>query len=127
MQDLAVVLSGNQGDKDVEVIFDIDPELPSAVVGDRLRLQQILINLAGNALKFTARGHVLVSLRRLAHDAHLVRLRVLVADTGIGISAEQQQRIFEEFHPGRGVHLATLRRHRPRPVHLQTPGRPDGR
>ena len=97
MQDLAVVLSGNQGDKDVEVIFDIDPELPSAVVGDRLRLQQILINLAGNALKFTARGHVLVSLRRLAHDAHLVRLRVLVADTGIGISAEQQQRIFEGF------------------------------
>lgn len=65
------------------------------MVGDRLRLQQILINLAGNALKFTARGHVLVSLRRLAHDAHLVRLRVLVADTGIGISAEQQQRIFE--------------------------------
>lgn len=83
MQDLAVVLSGNQGDKDVEVIFDIDPELPSAVVGDRLRLQQILINLAGNALKFTARGHVLVSLRRLAHDAHLVRLRVLVADDNL--------------------------------------------
>ncbi|MFU1921689.1 ATP-binding protein, partial [Klebsiella pneumoniae] len=106
-------------------------------VGDRLRLQQILINLAGNALKFTARGHVLVSLRRLAHDAHLVRLRVLVADTGIGISAEQQQRIFEGFTQaeastsrrfgGTGLGLAIVKhvliRHRARLEISSVPGK----
>ncbi|OHX19805.1 PAS domain S-box protein [Chromobacterium sphagni] len=97
MRDLAVVLSGNHGEKDVEVLFQIDPSLPSMLYGDRLRLQQILINLAGNALKFTASGQVVVSLSELRRGAGDVTLCFEVRDTGIGISREQLDRIFEGF------------------------------
>ncbi|WP_374439192.1 PAS domain-containing hybrid sensor histidine kinase/response regulator [Pseudomonas panipatensis] len=97
MQDLAVVLSGNLGTKDVEMLFDLDTELPNVVEGDRLRLQQILINLAGNALKFTSHGQVVVSLQQVRRLDDSIRLRVSVSDTGIGIGADQLQRIFEGF------------------------------
>ncbi len=97
MRELAVVLGGTQGDSDVEVVFDMDPDLPAAVHGDRLRLQQILINLAGNAVKFTQHGQVLVSLRLLARAPGQVTLRLAVSDTGIGITPEQLARIFEGF------------------------------
>ncbi len=97
MRDLAVVLAGNQGSKEVEVMFDLDSQLPGSLVGDSLRLQQVLINLAGNALKFTQQGQVVVSIRQLQHLEGSVRLRIEVFDTGIGINAEQLQRIFEGF------------------------------
>ena len=97
LRDLAVVLSGNLGDKDLEVLFDIDPALPGRLLGDALRLQQILINLAGNAIKFTERGQVVVSVRMLHLDGDRLTLRIAVSDSGIGISAEQLQRIFESF------------------------------
>ncbi|MGP0174778.1 CHASE domain-containing protein [Pseudomonas sp. NCHU5208] len=97
LRDLAVVLAGNQGGKDIEVMFDIDTALPGVLRGDSLRLQQVLINLAGNALKFTEQGQVVVSLQQLQRDAEQVRVRVAVSDTGIGISDYQLQRIFEGF------------------------------
>jgi PAS domain S-box-containing protein len=97
LRDLAVVLGGNQADKDVEIIFDVDPLLPPVLIGDRLRLQQILINLAGNALKFTERGHVKVQLQVVDCAEGQLRLRVSVSDTGIGISPEQRSRIFDGF------------------------------
>jgi len=97
LRDLAVVLAGNQGDKDIEVMFDIDTALPDTLLGDSLRLQQVLINLAGNALKFTERGQVVISLRQLRRSNSHVRLRVAVSDTGIGISEHQLQRIFDGF------------------------------
>ncbi|MDG1580186.1 PAS domain S-box protein [Pseudomonas sp. GOM6] len=97
MRDLAVILAGNQGLKDVEVMFDLDPNLPEALLGDSLCLQQILINLAGNALKFTEHGQVVVSLRQLGRIGQRVQLRVAINDTGIGISEEQLGRIFEGF------------------------------
>ncbi|MGV8920498.1 MAG: response regulator [Pseudomonas sp.] len=97
MQDLGVILAGNQGQKQIEVLFDIDPALPSGLSGDSLRLQQVLINLAGNALKFTLQGQVIVSLERLSHTDEAVQVRISVTDSGIGISPEHQTRIFEGF------------------------------
>lgn len=97
MRDLAIILSGNQGTKDVEIMFDVDPLIPKALMGDRLRLQQILINLAGNALKFTSSGEVIVKLVLIEKSASSIRLQVAISDTGIGISPEQINRIFDGF------------------------------
>jgi PAS domain S-box-containing protein len=97
MRDLAVVLSGIEGNTDVEVIFEIDPQLPPVLWGDRLRLQQIFINLAGNAVKFTQHGQVVIRLTQLARAANKLTLRVEIIDTGIGMSPEQQTRIFDGF------------------------------
>ncbi|GAB3477694.1 hypothetical protein GCM10027398_33180 [Azotobacter salinestris] len=97
MRDLTVVLSGNQGQNNVEVLYDLDPSLPTELIGDSLRLQQVLINLAGNALKFTLEGMVVVSIAMLERPQDSVRLRIAVSDTGIGISTEQLEHIFEGF------------------------------
>ena len=97
LRDLSVVLTGNLGSKPVELLFDIDPHLPALVVGDDLRLRQVLINLSGNALKFTERGEVVVSVRQLARGDALVRLEFAVRDTGIGIAPAQQQHVFSAF------------------------------
>ncbi|QND86030.1 Uncharacterized protein ChrSV_3804 [Chromobacterium vaccinii] len=97
MRELAVVLSGNTNDKDVEVLFRMEPTLPSILVGDRLRLQQILINLAGNALKFTTQGQVVITVRESSRGGGEVSLYIEVSDTGIGIAPEQLARIFEGF------------------------------
>ncbi len=98
MQDLGVVLAGNQGQKDIEVLFDIDQALPGGLIGDSLRLQQILINLAGNALKFTLKGQVIVSLELLERRDSAVQVRIAVTDSGIGMSAGQIEHIFEGFN-----------------------------
>ena len=97
MRDLSVILSASVGSKPVEVLFDIDPRIPQALIGDDLRLQQVLINLAGNAIKFTERGEVVIGLRALAVDDGFARIEVSVRDTGIGIPAEQHARIFDGF------------------------------
>lgn len=95
--ELAVILAGNQGQKEIEVAFDIDTALPGVLVGDSLRLQQVLINLAGNALKFTERGHVLLRIEELQRDNDSILLRISVVDTGIGIAQDQLSHIFEGF------------------------------
>lgn len=97
MRDLGVVLAANVGNKPVEVLFDMDTAIPAELYGDSLRLQQVLINLAGNAIKFTERGQVLVSVRMLPGGDSGHQLRFTISDTGIGISPEQQARIFEGF------------------------------
>ncbi|MRX08832.1 response regulator [Pseudoduganella sp. FT25W] len=96
-RDLAVILSANVGDKNIEVLFRIDPALPAMVVGDALRLQQILLNLAGNAIKFTERGEVVVSAQLVAHTEHTLSVAFAIRDTGIGIAPEQCERIFDGF------------------------------
>jgi PAS domain S-box-containing protein len=96
-RDLSVILSANVGAKNIEVLFRIDPALPALVVGDALRLQQILLNLAGNAIKFTEQGEVVLSAEVLARTDTALSVAFAIRDTGIGISEEQCLRIFDGF------------------------------
>jgi two-component system, sensor histidine kinase and response regulator len=97
LRDLSVVLSANIGLKPLEVLFDIDPATPKGMIGDMLRLRQILINLAGNAIKFTAAGEVVIQIKVLAKVGIDTTLHISIRDSGIGISAENQQHIFDGF------------------------------
>ena len=83
--------------KSLELACDIKAEVPEHIVGDALRIRQIIVNLVGNAIKFTAAGEIEVDVALEEHaDAHL-RLRFTVRDTGIGIAPEKQRRIFDAF------------------------------
>jgi PAS domain S-box-containing protein len=82
--------------KGVELICDVDPDLPR-LYGDPIRIQQILINLIANAIKFTEQGHVWVRVSAGPPRQRGVRLKCVIEDTGIGISPEAQARIFEAF------------------------------
>ena len=97
LRNLSVILSANSGSQEVELLFDIDPALPRRLIGDAMRLQQVLLNLVSNAIKFTAHGEVVLSIEVLAHDAQGVKLQVAVRDTGIGIAPENHARIFSGF------------------------------
>lgn len=97
LRELDVVLSPSLGKKNVELLFDIDSSLPTAVEGDKLRLHQVLVNLASNAIKFTTDGEVVLQLTLLQLQDKKARVRFSVRDTGIGISPTQQLRIFEGF------------------------------
>jgi signal transduction histidine kinase/CheY-like chemotaxis protein len=94
---LAVIFAAGSGAKPVEVLFDIDPALPRQLVGDAARLRQVLVNLGGNAIKFTAAGEVVIALSVLRRDDAAVTLQFSVRDTGIGIAPENQKRIFSGF------------------------------
>jgi signal transduction histidine kinase/CheY-like chemotaxis protein/HPt (histidine-containing phosphotransfer) domain-containing protein len=83
--------------KGIELICDLDQDLPAAVLGDPTRFQQVLTNLVGNALKFTHQGHVLVSVQEERRTGAVTTLHVTVADTGIGIPADKHDAIFEAF------------------------------
>ncbi|MBN8474462.1 ATP-binding protein [Sulfuritalea sp.] len=83
--------------KGLRLISDIDPALPAQLHGDAMRLQQILINFVGNAVKFSPSGLISLRARRVAEDADGLLLRLEVADQGIGISAKQQARLFRSF------------------------------
>ena len=97
LKDIAVILTMNISEKNVEILFNIDPAVPKMVLGDSLRIKQILINLAGNAVKFTEEGEVMLSVFvQHARNNRLV-LGFKVSDTGIGMSPAQQQRVFESF------------------------------
>ena len=97
LRDLSVILSANVGPKPVEVLFDVDPAIPHVMVGDAMRLQQVLINLGGNAIKFTNEGEVVVQFKVLGQTAQHTHLRIAVSDTGIGIAAEHVRHIFDGF------------------------------
>jgi two-component system sensor histidine kinase RpfC len=83
--------------KGIEMVVSIMPEVPPALRGDPHYLRQVLINLAGNAVKFTERGSVTVHVTAQAETESSVRLKFSIRDTGIGIAPEAQARIFESF------------------------------
>jgi PAS domain S-box-containing protein len=97
LDDLSVILSSNLGQKNVELLFEVDPNIPQTLVGDALRLKQILINLGGNAVKFTEQGQVTLRCRLLALHTDRLKLEFAVQDSGIGIAPENRARIFEAF------------------------------
>ncbi|MGQ9365775.1 response regulator [Azospirillum sp. ST 5-10] len=120
MDGLATVMSVSAAAKDLELIIRVDPDVPGHLQGDPLRLQQILINLTGNAIKFTNAGAVVVRVHRAGGDGDRVVLRFEVADTGIGIAAADRARLFDAFSQadssttrrfgGSGLGLAISRR-----------------
>jgi PAS domain S-box-containing protein len=98
LDNLAGLISVKAHEKEtVEVLFRSDPEVPRSLVGDPLRLGQVLINLAGNAVKFTESGDILVTTELIRADADRARIRFSVRDTGIGLTDEQTARLFEAF------------------------------
>jgi signal transduction histidine kinase/DNA-binding response OmpR family regulator len=89
-------------DKGLALVVDVDPQVPKALVGDALRLGQVLINYANNAVKFTERGEVALRVRCERLDGDRARLRFSVSDTGIGLTPEQQSRLFQKFQQADG-------------------------
>jgi len=84
-------------EKHLELICQVAPDVPEAVIGDPGRLRQVLVNLVGNALKFTERGEVIVRVSRVSESNQQIVLNFSVQDTGIGIPLEKQKAIFEAF------------------------------
>ena len=83
--------------KGIEFLIRYDPAIPPRLIGDPLRLGQVLLNLCGNAIKFTERGEVELAFQKIAVDADGLILQVCVRDSGIGIPPELQRRLFEKF------------------------------
>lgn len=97
LSNVASLISEKTAEKDLELVFDIDRNVPSFLNGDSLRLGQILINYANNAIKFTEQGEVVIAARVLEETDSDVHLRFEVRDTGIGISEEQKSKLFQTF------------------------------
>jgi len=102
------VLAARAAEKGVELLCDVGEDVPEVVLGDPTRLRQIVLNLAGNAVKFTEKGEVAVLVRLEKACEKEVRLRFEVVDTGIGIPADRQRSIFEAFSQADG---STTRRY----------------
>ncbi|OSM05376.1 putative sensor/response regulator hybrid [Magnetofaba australis IT-1] len=97
LDNLSTIMAASDKNPAVEFVI-VPPVMPMAnLLGDALRLEQVLINLAGNAIKFTSRGSVVVQIDVVAQSAQQVTLRFAVKDTGIGISEEAQKRLFSAF------------------------------
>ena len=88
--------------KGIDFICRVDPRLPDAVIGDDVRIQQVLVNLVGNAVKFTERGEVELCLALLSQSEDSIVIEGFVRDTGIGIPLNKQQRIFDPFSQADG-------------------------
>jgi PAS domain S-box-containing protein len=97
LEDTMRVLAPRANQKGVELACHIHPDVPDALIGDPLRLRQIVVNLVGNAIKFTERGEVVLRVQTETHRNDKAQLRFSVADTGIGIPLEKQAVIFEAF------------------------------
>jgi CheY-like chemotaxis protein len=95
--DVAEMVAERAQRKGVEVAYEVAPGVPAVLRGDPGRVRQILTNLVGNAVKFTEKGEVLIDVRLAQDRAGAVCLRVEVTDTGIGLTPQQQGRIFDRF------------------------------
>ena len=102
------LLASAAGDKKIDLLLEYPTRMPRKFIGDGARIRQVVTNLAGNAIKFTSSGHVLVSVDGAAQDAGSPRMRISVRDTGVGIPPEKIGLLFEKF---RQVDGSTTRRY----------------
>lgn len=91
------LINARLASKDISLTIDISPETPAVLVGDELRVKQILLNIMGNATKFTQEGNISLKIDPVWIDDNRVKLVMKVTDTGIGIEEENQKDLFEEF------------------------------
>ena len=97
MDNLATILLAKSHEKNIEFLLETAPDVPSVLIGDPLRLGQVLINLAGNAVKFTQKGEVVVSAELEKEEGDQIFLRFTVKDTGIGMSHKEIDKLFQPF------------------------------
>ncbi len=97
MDEVSTYLAALAQAKGLELVCSIEAAVPRRLIGDPVRLRQVIVNLAGNAIKFTERGEVALRVDQVRQDGQDVMLRVTVRDTGIGIAAKDQERIFDAF------------------------------
>ncbi|MEO5351653.1 MAG: response regulator [Magnetococcus sp. XQGC-1] len=102
LDNLANLVGLQVQEKGLELHFAVDPALPTSLLGDPLRLGQVLLNLGNNAVKFTERGEIVVRLRQQAVEGERILLHGSVQDSGIGMTPEQQGRIFSSFSQADG-------------------------
>ncbi len=102
LADLVKPLALRAEQKGLELICHVLPDVPSVVAGDPGRLRQVIVNLVGNAIKFTERGQILVQVEAMSQEAGDTVLHYFVSDSGIGISKEKQREVFEPFRQADG-------------------------
>jgi signal transduction histidine kinase/CheY-like chemotaxis protein len=100
LADVFTLLRGRASEKGLAFHLDLPPDLPGHVIGDALRLKQVLLNLAGNAIKFTEKGEVALYVRAMSQDARFATLRFGVRDTGIGMDEATRAKLFQVFAQG---------------------------
>ena len=97
LEETARLLAFQADRKGLELLCDVRPDVPEVVVGDPTRLRQIVVNLLGNAIKFTERGEVALQVETASREQDSTLLRFMIRDTGIGIPGEKQEVVFEAF------------------------------
>jgi signal transduction histidine kinase/DNA-binding response OmpR family regulator len=95
-------LSHRAHQKGLELIYDVQPDVPEGLLGDPGRIRQIMVNLVGNSIKFTERGEIFVWVEKETETPHSLRLHFVIKDTGVGIPADKQSKIFEAFSQADG-------------------------
>jgi len=97
VEDVGRILAGTAHAKGIELLIDVPPGIPTALLGDGVRIQQVLLNLGANAVKFTTEGEVVLRVSVLHENTERVAMRFEVIDMGIGIAAADQERLFRPF------------------------------
>ena len=100
MDGLGNLVGMNAAEKGLELLFVLPPTLPTALMGDPSRLRQVLLNIGYNAVKFTERGEVVVAIEMVEREPRSARLRFEVRDTGIGMTPDEMQHLFQPFSQG---------------------------
>ena len=108
VENAVLLFAANAHYKGIKLILDIEPEVPSNLMGDASRIAQIVTNFVSNAVKFTDRGEVEVLVRKVSESAQTITFKLSVRDTGIGIALTDQKRLFNAFHQ---LDTSTTRRH----------------